>query len=91
MLTGATGKNHESPTALKCDYTDIESLVTLFEDNRIDTVISTINIGSDAAGQSQLNLIAAAAQSRVTKRFIPSHYTTPFDDRYGSFHLHLDS
>jgi hypothetical protein len=50
------------------------SLTKILEDHHIDTVISTINLETDAGSEAQLNLIAAADESRVTRRFIPSEF-----------------
>jgi hypothetical protein len=50
------------------------SLTKILEDHDIDTVISTINLETDAGSKAQLNLIAAADYSRVTRRIIPSEF-----------------
>ncbi|KAI8711354.1 hypothetical protein NCS52_01398500 [Fusarium sp. LHS14.1] len=46
-----------SPTFLKANYADLNSLTALLQDHAIDTVVSTINLETEAGGQSQLNLI----------------------------------
>ncbi|PGH28099.1 hypothetical protein AJ80_00357 [Polytolypa hystricis UAMH7299] len=56
------------------DYSNVESLVTVLEANKIGTVISTIAITTDDANASQLNLIEAATRSSATMRFIPSEF-----------------
>ncbi|KAM0432230.1 hypothetical protein ACHAPT_004768 [Fusarium lateritium] len=58
----------------QADYTNIEALTALLEFENIDTVISTIAINDDEAGQAQLNLIEAANRSSCTKRFLPSEF-----------------
>jgi hypothetical protein len=49
----------------------LDSLVQLLEDHKVDTVISTI-VTPDGDTTPELNLIKAADQSKVTRRFIPS-------------------
>ncbi|KAL2672141.1 hypothetical protein Neosp_012839 [[Neocosmospora] mangrovei] len=69
-----------SPTFLKANYADLDSLTALLQDHAIDTVVSTINLETEAGGQSQLNLIAAADKSQTTKRFIPSEFVSVVDE-----------
>ncbi|KAF6810012.1 hypothetical protein CMUS01_13560 [Colletotrichum musicola] len=58
------------------DYSNIDSLVSVLEDNNVETVISAVN---NVAGDnsSELNLIRAAERSRPTKRFIPNFFGVP--------------
>ncbi|KAL2679198.1 hypothetical protein Neosp_009962 [[Neocosmospora] mangrovei] len=67
---------------VRCDYGDIGSLVEVLEENNIDIVISTINVESVGGCESQLNLIAAADQSKTTRRFIPSDFVSVIDEKY---------
>ncbi|KAG5766774.1 hypothetical protein H9Q72_005146 [Fusarium xylarioides] len=69
-----------SPTFLVANYSNVEALTTLLDDHKIDTVVSALNLETEAGGQSQLNLIAAADKSRTTRRFIPSEFVTPIDE-----------
>ncbi|WAO96127.1 NmrA domain-containing protein [Fusarium falciforme] len=69
-----------SPTFLEVNYADVSSLVTTLQDYAIDTVISTINLETDAGSQSQLNLIAAADKCQTTRRFIPSEFVSQLDE-----------
>ncbi|KAF9872917.1 hypothetical protein CkaCkLH20_09427 [Colletotrichum karsti] len=62
------------PPSVKVDYEDVESLTEVLKSNKIDTVISTISIDSEASFQAQLNLIDAAVASKTTRRFIPSEF-----------------
>ncbi|KAH1506281.1 hypothetical protein KXX06_008961, partial [Aspergillus fumigatus] len=57
------------------DYNNIPSLVQVLEQHTIHTIISAIGIFDATTSQSQLNLIQAAEESSVTKRFIPSEYS----------------
>lgn len=58
---------------LAADYTSVEALAALFEKEKIDTVISVVNGGMDTT--PELNLIKAADQSTVTRRFIPNIFS----------------
>ncbi|KAJ4256886.1 hypothetical protein NW762_008982 [Fusarium torreyae] len=69
-----------SPKFLQVDYANSDSLTRTLQDHNIDTVVSTINLESEAGSQSQLNLIAAAEKSQTTRRFIPSEFIPPMDD-----------
>ncbi|KAJ3541419.1 hypothetical protein NM208_g4620 [Fusarium decemcellulare] len=62
---------------VQVDYDDVASLTTLIKKRRIHTIISTIALSSDAQSNAQLNLIQAASDSTVTKRFAPSEWSLP--------------
>ncbi|KAK7225145.1 hypothetical protein V2G26_013148 [Clonostachys chloroleuca] len=74
------------PEFLQVDYEDVSSLTKILEDRKIDTVISTINLKTEAASQSQLNLIQAADESCTTHRFIPSEFLSFMDEKYITLH-----
>ena len=61
------------------DYSDIDALATILETNKVEVVISTIDIGQGAA--SEHALIQAAAKSSVTKRYIPSIWGTKYTEQ----------
>ncbi|KAJ3545402.1 hypothetical protein NM208_g2531 [Fusarium decemcellulare] len=54
------------------DYTSVDSLVKLFEEQNVGTVLSAL--GVMAPPEFEDNLIQAAVKSKVTKRFIPSGF-----------------
>ncbi|UPL03669.1 hypothetical protein LCI18_014603 [Fusarium solani-melongenae] len=58
------------------DYTDVDSTTKVLEDNKIDTVISTLFVTFD--GKPQVNFIHAAEASKYTRRFIPSIWGIPY-------------
>jgi major membrane immunogen (membrane-anchored lipoprotein) len=62
-------------------YSDVDSLVTVLETNKIDTVISTVAIMNEEASMAQLNLIEAATRASTTKRFIPSDFGIIYNER----------
>ncbi|KAF4460618.1 hypothetical protein FALBO_12598 [Fusarium albosuccineum] len=69
-----------TPEFLKVDYADVDSLTTILQDHKIDVVVSTINLETEAGSKSQLNLIAAANKSQTTRRFIPSGFVSAIDE-----------
>ncbi|KAL0932305.1 NmrA-like family protein [Colletotrichum truncatum] len=67
------------------DYSDVESLASTLEKNKIDTVISAIN-NITGENDSEINLIKAAEISAPTKRFIPSYFGVPYSqEQYENF------
>lgn len=56
----------------------------MLEENRIDTIISTLPISDESAIDAQLNLIEAAIQSKSTNRFIPSEFGIIYDEAWVS-------
>jgi hypothetical protein len=56
------------------DYTSVDALSKALKEYDIDTIISTMHIGSDEGSKSQLNLIEAAEKSGTVKRFAPSEF-----------------
>ncbi|KAJ4986601.1 hypothetical protein SVAN01_07910 [Stagonosporopsis vannaccii] len=61
-----------SVSVLYVDYTDVKNLTRILEENKIDTVISTIGYHGNSLEVAQMNLIHAAIASAPTQRFIPS-------------------
>jgi hypothetical protein len=55
-------------------------MTSFLEVQDIDTIISAITMDSESSSTAQLNLIAAAEKSSVTKRFIPSEYGGKVDE-----------
>jgi dTDP-4-dehydrorhamnose reductase len=68
--------------AVTVDYNDIEQLAQTLDANKVHTIISTIVMIDPVAAQSELNLVAAAAKSSCTKRFVASNWglATPVDE-----------
>jgi hypothetical protein len=56
------------------NYGNVEQVTDLLESKHVDIVISTIAVLTEATGKSELDLVAAAAKSPVTKRFIASNW-----------------
>ncbi|KAK3376473.1 hypothetical protein B0T24DRAFT_718815 [Lasiosphaeria ovina] len=68
------------------DYDDVPGLTKILEDNKIDTVISTITmIPMDGSSPKEIQLIQAADASKTTKRLISSDWAAPApSDNVGS-------
>ncbi|RAQ50436.1 hypothetical protein AFGD_002712 [Aspergillus flavus] len=66
------------------DYSNVGSLTKALEENKIETVISTVPISDESATDSQLNLIEAAIKSKSTKRFIPSDFGIIYNEQHAS-------
>jgi hypothetical protein len=66
------------------DYSNIGSLRKVLEENRTDTVISTVPITDASASDFQLNLIEAATLSKSTKRFIPSDFGIVYNEAHAA-------
>ncbi|RSM06219.1 hypothetical protein CEP52_005854 [Fusarium oligoseptatum] len=62
------------------DYTNVEALTKVLEDNAVHTVISTIDIMSSA--EPELNLIAAADKSAPTKRYVGNVWGVDYTDEF---------
>ncbi|KAE8355884.1 NAD(P)-binding protein [Aspergillus coremiiformis] len=62
------------------DYTSVDSLKTSLEDNKVHTVICTLNVMEN--GDPQLNCIQAADLSKSTKRFIPANFGVPHKNEH---------
>jgi hypothetical protein len=57
----------------------VPSIAELLEKNNVDTIISTVTSIQTVA--PELALVAAADKSSTTKRFIPSIWGIPYNER----------
>jgi len=71
-----TTSHHSDPASPEfvIDYGNVEQVTNLLESKNVHTVISTIAILNEATGKSGLDLVAAAAKSSTTKRFIANNW-----------------
>ncbi|RSL60180.1 hypothetical protein CEP54_006866 [Fusarium duplospermum] len=76
VLSRTIPGNQPSGTArfIKVDYSDTALLARCLEENKVEAVISTINLQNEAASNAQLNLMEAAEASVTKRRFIPSEF-----------------
>ncbi|KAF2186054.1 NAD(P)-binding protein [Zopfia rhizophila CBS 207.26] len=58
------------------DYNDIDGLTSALEENKVDTVISTLFLTT--TGTPQNNLVLASEASKFTRRFVPSIWGIPY-------------
>ncbi|KAK0639201.1 hypothetical protein B0T16DRAFT_422617 [Cercophora newfieldiana] len=66
---------------LAVDYTDVDALAKVLEDNNIDTVVSGIAMHSaDGTPPYEIEMIRAANKSKTTKRMISSDWGAPIRD-----------
>ncbi|KAK0713431.1 hypothetical protein B0T26DRAFT_858083 [Lasiosphaeria miniovina] len=66
---------------ISVDYSDVDALVKVLEDNNIDTVVSGIAMHSaDGTRPNEVELIRAADLSKTTKRLVSSGWGVPVDD-----------
>jgi hypothetical protein len=52
------------------DYDKLETIVSVLEQNKIETIISAVNGQSPV--EHELNLVKAADKSSMTRRYIPN-------------------
>ncbi|KAF4435999.1 Isoflavone reductase like P3 [Fusarium acutatum] len=65
------------------DYSDPDSIATLLEENHVDVVIAALS--GHTPPEQELNLIQAAAKSKVTKRYIPSVWGVKYRPEHSWF------
>ncbi|KAH7176790.1 hypothetical protein EDB81DRAFT_875588 [Dactylonectria macrodidyma] len=70
---------HVGVQILTVNYSNVDSLVQVLDENKIDTVISALSVSGVA--ESELNLIAAANQALNTRRYVPSFWGIKFPRR----------
>ncbi|OHW97590.1 NADB-Rossmann family domain-containing protein [Colletotrichum incanum] len=68
-----------APT-FQVDYSDVDALKAFLEQKGVHTVISALGITATSLATSQLNLVRAAEQSSVTRRFIPSSFAIRYPE-----------
>lgn len=66
---------------IKIDYTDFLSAQRTLEDHQIHTVISALSILSEEHSHAQIGLIRAAAAASSVKRFAPSEFGIPYEEK----------
>ncbi|KAH8820262.1 hypothetical protein F5884DRAFT_719233 [Xylogone sp. PMI_703] len=81
--SSATGAAAD-PRRAEIDYSNIESTTQILNEHGVHTIISALSIKSQEQGIAQLNLIKAAIESSSVKRFTPSEFGTPRNEKNGS-------
>ncbi|KAH9211906.1 hypothetical protein DL95DRAFT_341200 [Leptodontidium sp. 2 PMI_412] len=67
---------------ISVDYTDSSSAQKTLEDHQIHTVISALSIQSEEHSNAQIGLIRAAAAASSVKRFVPSEFGIPYEEKH---------
>ncbi|KAF7596685.1 hypothetical protein BBP40_000608 [Aspergillus hancockii] len=73
--------NKHDPRYLAVDYNYVENLRNVLEANNTHTVISVLSM-ENGGGESQMNLIEAAEQSKSTSRFMPSKFGMVYQEKH---------
>lgn len=69
--------DENSAPVTEVDYAEVDAVARLLEANDVHTVISAINLRSAEGGDAEVDLVAAAARSSTTKRFMASDWAAP--------------
>lgn len=80
------------------DYSDIDSMAKVLDENKVHTVISALRVFDSATSLAESNLVKAAAKSDSTKRFVASAwgihnaetYPFPFIPPFNDIHSDID-
>jgi uncharacterized protein YbjT (DUF2867 family) len=59
------------------DYSDVDSLRNVLEENKVDTVVSALSSMPDQGTPPEVSLVRAAEASKVTRRFVASNWGFP--------------
>lgn len=54
------------------DYSDIDSMAKVLDENKVHTIISALRVFDSATSLAESNLVKAAAKADSTKRFVAS-------------------
>ncbi|KAL2686753.1 hypothetical protein Neosp_004295 [[Neocosmospora] mangrovei] len=68
-------------SVLVVNYADVDGLTKVLEENNIDTVISALFTLPVAGVPPEVSLIQAAQASKTTRRFVPSNWGLPLNER----------
>ncbi|KAF6804239.1 hypothetical protein CSOJ01_10326 [Colletotrichum sojae] len=72
----------DEASTIAADYSDVEGLKGILEDNDIETVISCLSLVNEASSNAEVNLIRAASAASPTKRFIASLWAVPSPPKF---------
>ena len=73
------------------DYTNPSSAQKTLEDHQIHTVISALSIQLEEHSNAQIGLIRAAAAASSVKRFAPSEFGIPYEEKWVLMALEQES
>ncbi|VUC32446.1 unnamed protein product [Clonostachys rosea] len=69
------------------DYSTVDSVVRVLEDNNVHTLISGLGLGGGVPASNEIALLHAADRSTVTERFITSNWGVKYTQEHGKFLL----
>ncbi|KAF5657624.1 hypothetical protein FHETE_10326 [Fusarium heterosporum] len=72
------------------NYGDTNSMVKVFDDNNVHTVISAILVNDSVSSEVESNLVRATNRDRTSKRFIASAWGIQYADTYVFLRDNLD-
>ncbi|KAI0460293.1 NAD(P)-binding protein [Xylaria acuta] len=67
-------------TILAVDYSNIEALTQVLEDNNIHTLISALTFNAQGGVPPEVELVLAADASKTTKRYVANNWGVPIHD-----------
>jgi hypothetical protein len=62
---------------LEVDYADVDATTRLLERHDVHTIVSALSLKTADGSAAELQLVAAAAKSSTTKRFMASDWSIP--------------
>ena len=74
-------------TIVETNYEDEDGMVKILEENKVEVVISTMPVYSEAQRDIQIRLVRAADLACTTKRFVPSDFSYPEVPEYACYIL----
>lgn len=67
-------------TVLAVDYSNIEELTQVLEDNNVHTLISTLTFNTQEGVPPEVQLVLAADASKTTKRYVANNWGVPIQE-----------
>ncbi|TVY74974.1 Oxidoreductase BOA1 [Fusarium oxysporum f. sp. cubense] len=69
-----------SDTFVSLDYSDVDSMAKVLDDNKVHTVISALRVFNPASSKAESNLVKATAKAKTPKRFVASAWGVEYAD-----------
>ncbi|KAL9564432.1 hypothetical protein ACKAV7_011623 [Fusarium commune] len=69
-----------SDTFVSLDYSDVDSMARVLDDNKVHTVISALRVFDPAFSEAESNLVKATANANIPKRFVASAWGIEYAD-----------
>jgi hypothetical protein len=62
---------------MQVDYVNVEETARILESNAVQVFVSALDLKTAQGGVAEVNLVAAAAKSSTTRRFMASDWALP--------------